>query len=61
MGEFHDLTDQRPHVAVYAKDAAHIIPHALIHDIIAGKQPSSVLTEPVLQRVLEEWLEKVTQ
>lgn len=56
MGEVHDLADQRPHLAVYAEHDAHIIPHALIHDIIAGKQPSSVLTEPVLRRVLEEWL-----
>jgi hypothetical protein len=60
MGEVHDLADQRPHLAVYTEDAAHIIPHALIHDIITGKQPSSVLTESVIRRVLEEWLEMVT-
>ena len=37
MAEVHDLGDQRPHLAVYTEDAAHIISHALIHDIIAGK------------------------
>lgn len=61
MVEVKDIADQRPHLSIYVEGTPHIIPHELIHHIIAGKQPSSVLTEPVLRRVLEEWLEKVTQ
>jgi len=33
--------------------------HVLLRDVIAGRQPSSILTEPVLQRIVEEWMEKV--
>lgn len=56
--QIHDIADQRPHVFVEASDAVHQIPHALIRSIIKGDKPSSVLTEPVLRRVLEEWLER---
>jgi len=49
-----------PLVKVAASDGAHVIPHALIQSVIDGKQPSSILTEPVVQRIIEEWLHKVT-
>lgn len=58
--QVHDIADQRPHVIVEASDAVHQIPHALIRSIIKGEKPSSILTEPVLRRVLEEWLEHTT-
>lgn len=56
----HYIEDERPHVCVQASDGVHVIPHALIGSIIKGDKPSSILTEPVLRRVLEEWLERTT-
>ena len=58
--QIHDIADQRPHVLVEASDAVHQIPHALIRSVIRGEKPSSVLTEPVLRRIIEEWLQKVS-
>jgi hypothetical protein len=54
----HYIEHERPHVLVDASDCVHQIPHALIRSVIRGEKPSSILTEPVLRRVLEEWLEK---
>ncbi len=51
-----ELTDRQPHVSVIASDGIHVIPVCLLRDVIAGRQPSSILTEPVLQRIVEEWL-----
>jgi hypothetical protein len=45
---------------VIASDGVHGIPHTLIADIIAGRKESTVLTEPVIRRVLEEWLNHLT-
>ncbi len=59
--EIHDIADQRPHLMVAASDGAHVIPRALVQSVIDGKQPSSILTEPVVQRIIEEWLQKVTE
>lgn len=58
--EIHDIADQRPHLMVVANDGAHVIPRALIQSVIDGKKPSSILTEQVVQRIIEEWLQKVT-
>lgn len=55
-----ELTDRQPHVVIDASDAVHQIPHSLLRDVIAGRQPSSILTEPVLQRIVEEWMHQVT-
>lgn len=57
----HDIADQRPHLMVVASDGAHVIPHALVQSVIAGEKPSSVLTEPVVKRIIEEWLQKLTE
>jgi predicted transcriptional regulator len=59
MGEVLDIADHRPHLMVVASDAVHVIPQALIRDVVAGTQPSSILTEPVVQRIIEEWLESL--
>ncbi|WP_040263692.1 hypothetical protein [Pseudomonas massiliensis] len=56
-----ELDDYRPHLMVVASDGVHLIPQALIENIIAGRKESMLLTEPVIRRVLEEWLEKVIQ
>ena len=58
--QIHDISDQRPHLMVLASDGAHVIPRTLIQSVIDGEQPSTVLTEPVVQRIIEEWLQKVT-
>jgi hypothetical protein len=51
-----DLSERQPHLTVPASDGVHVIPVSLVRDVIAGRQPSSILTEPVLQRIVEEWL-----
>jgi len=56
--EVHDIADQRPHTVVHASDGAHVIPVALFRSVITGDKPSSILTEPVVRRIIEEWLER---
>jgi len=58
--KIHDIASQRPHLMVVASDGAHVIPRALIQSVIDRKQPSTILTEPVVRRIIEEWLQKVT-
>ncbi|UEH06315.1 hypothetical protein [Pseudomonas sp. HN8-3] len=55
----HDIAEQRPHLMVVASDGAHVLPHALVQSVIDGNKPSSILTEPVVQRIIEEWLQQV--
>ena len=57
----HDIADQRPHLMVVASDGVHVLPHALVQSVIDGDKPSSILTEPVVRRIIEEWLHKVTE
>lgn len=57
----HDIADQRPHLMVVASDGVHVIPHALVQSVIAREKPSSILTEPVVQRIIEEWLQRVAE
>ncbi|PRA33796.1 hypothetical protein [Pseudomonas poae] len=57
----HDIADQRPHLMVVASDAVHVIPHTLVQSVIDGHKPSSILTEPVVQRIIEEWLQLVSE
>ncbi|HEK1767551.1 TPA: hypothetical protein SMR47_001470 [Pseudomonas putida] len=57
MGDVISLEDMRPHVVVNAADAAHVIPVVLLEDVAKGLKPSAILTEPVIQRIIEEWLE----
>ncbi|MBA5956253.1 hypothetical protein GIB64_02320 [Pseudomonas lactis] len=59
--QVHDIADQRPHLMVVASDGAHVIPHALVRSVIAGDKPSSILSEPVVQRIIEEWLERIIE
>lgn len=58
--DIHDIADQRPHLMVVASDGAHVIPRTLIQSVIAGDKPSAILSEPVVQRIIEEWLQQVT-
>ena len=56
----HDIADQRAHLMVVASDGARVIPRALVQSVIDGDKPSSILTEPVVRRIIEEWLQQVT-
>ena len=58
--EIHDLADHRPHLSIVADDGAHVMPVALVREIIASEKHSSILTEPVVRRIIEEWLQQVT-
>ena len=57
----HEIADQRPHLMVVASEGVHVLPHALVQSVIDGDKPSSILTEPVVRRIIEEWLQKVTE
>ena len=59
--DIHNIADQRPHLMVVASDGAHVIPHALIRSVIAGDKPSAILSEPVVQRIIEEWFKNLTE
>lgn len=56
----HDIAASRPNLMVVASDGVHVIPHALLQSVSAGEKPSSILTEPVVQRIIEEWLQQVS-
>lgn len=60
MGEVIDIESKQPHLVVHASDGAHVIPVSLLEDVAKGTKPSSILTEPVLQRIIEEWLKGAT-
>ncbi|MCA4961013.1 hypothetical protein [Pseudomonas sp. Y24-6] len=58
--DIHDIADQRPHLTVVADDGVHVLPCALVRSVIAGDKPSAILSEPVVRRVIEEWLQQVS-
>ncbi|WP_136477265.1 hypothetical protein [Pseudomonas sp. DG56-2] len=58
--DIHDIAERRPHLTVAAVDGVHVLPCDLVRSVIAGDKPSAILTEPVLRRIIEEWLQKVT-
>ncbi|WP_110970859.1 hypothetical protein [Pseudomonas huaxiensis] len=63
MGEVIDIDIEikQPHLVVHASDAAHVIPVSLLRDVAKGAKQSKVLTEPVVRRIIEEWLQQVTE
>ncbi len=58
--DIHDIADQRPHLTVPADGGVHVIPCDLVRSVIAGGEPSAILTEPVLRQIIEEWFQRVT-
>ncbi|MBD1553617.1 hypothetical protein [Pseudomonas typographi] len=58
MSNVTEFADHTPHVALEAADGVHVIPVLLLQAVIRGQKPSSVLTEPVLQSIINAWLEK---
>lgn len=57
MSNVHNIEDQRPHVMIIADDGCHVLPKALLESVVKGEKESSILTEPVVRRIIEEWLE----
>lgn len=53
------LGDRQPHVVVQTDGAAHVIPVSLLREVISGRIEANALTEPVLRRIVEEWLKRV--
>ena len=60
MIEIADLSERQPHLTICTPGAVHVVPVTLVRDVIAGRQPAEVLSELVLQRIIEEWLEAVS-
>ena len=58
--DIHDIAEQRPHLTVTADDGVHVLPYGLVRSVIIGDKPSAILTEPVVRRIIEEWLQQVT-
>lgn len=58
--DIRDLADHRPHLTVEAEDGVHVIPLALVREVVSGGKSSSILTEPVVRRIIAEWIEGVT-
>ncbi|MGK9419275.1 hypothetical protein ACSSUR_24480 [Pseudomonas cedrina] len=56
----HDIAASRPHLMVVASDGVHVLPRELIQSVVEGKKSSAILTEPVVRRVIEEWLQLVS-
>ena len=48
-----------PHIVIECADGVHVLPVSLIRDVIAGRKRAEVLTEPVLQKIIQEWLEQL--
>lgn len=59
MNNVADLGERLPQVVVQLPGAVHVIPETLLRDVIAGRADTSILTEPVLRRIVEEWFEHV--
>ncbi|WP_460091111.1 hypothetical protein [Pseudomonas sp. S2_E02] len=57
--DIHDIADQRPHLTVTAEDGVHVLPCDLVRSVIAAEEPSAILTEPVLRRIIEEWFQRI--
>lgn len=57
--DIHDIADHRPYLTVVADDGVHVIPLALVHEVVSGGKPSNILTEPVVRRIVAEWLEQL--
>lgn len=62
MPQVIDMDSHRPHYVIQTADNnAHVVPVSLVDDIVSGKQPPEVLTEPVLRKIIAEWREAVAR
>lgn len=56
MSNVHEISKSMPHLTVVAADGVHVLPRSAIQNVISGRMPSKMLTQPVLRRIVEEWL-----
>lgn len=57
-----NLVESQPHVMIQTHDGdAHVVPVSTFREIAKGTYPSSNLGEPVLRRIIEEWLKFTTE
>lgn len=56
MSNLHDISERMPHLTVVADDGVHVLPRSAVQNVISGAECSQALTEPVIRRILEEWL-----
>lgn len=61
MSKITNLDDHRPHISIRTKDAVHVVPVAMIENIICGGLKLTDVDdwEPMIKAILEEWLEVV--
>lgn len=51
-----DMADHRPHFCLTGTDGnQHVLPVALVDDVIEGAQNAEALTSPVLLAIIREW------
>ncbi|WP_227430407.1 hypothetical protein [Psychrobacter sp. I-STPA6b] len=53
------IEDHQPHIVIEASDGVHVVPIPLVRDVINGSKQSEVLTEPLVQAILKDWLVSV--
>lgn len=55
------IDDQKPHLTINCGDSVHVVPIALIEDVIAGKKCFTQLEQwnDLLKTILVEWLDRV--
>lgn len=56
MTDVIDFTQTQSHLTITASDSVHVLPLSLIKDVINGRKESNMLTEPVIQVILKDWL-----
>jgi hypothetical protein len=57
MGDVVDMGDYRPHLAVKGTDGViHVMPVALVMDVVQGTKPLSIIPEPVIRAMLGDFL-----
>lgn len=51
-----DFSEHQAHFVINSSDGIHVIPESIIRKVANGSKQSSILTEPVLQAILKDWL-----
>lgn len=54
-----DMTTRGKHLVVHTESGVHVVPTSTVRRVASGKEPLEALGEPVLRRIIAEWLEAV--
>lgn len=64
-GEHYEVEDEdkEPHLTINCEDGVHVIPVALLEDVVSGRAELTEIEnwEPILKKVLAEWLSSLNQ